>query len=122
MEEIKACQSYFNKTVRRGSDGKFIVKLPFKNEVQKIGNFYSTALRRFLSPEKRFKFNPILKLEYITFIKEYIELNHNMQIDNENNKNTESDYFLSNHAVINTNNSTTTIGYAWYLMDHAKQI
>jgi len=33
--EEKACQSYFNKTVCRGSDGKFIVKSLFQNEIQK---------------------------------------------------------------------------------------
>jgi hypothetical protein len=98
MEE-KACQSYFNKTIRRGSDGKFIVKLPFKNEVKEIGNSYPTALRRFLSSEIRFKFNPTLKLEYIKCIKEYIELNH-IRVDNEDNKNVVSDYFLPHHAVI----------------------
>jgi len=108
MEE-KACQSYFNKTVRRGSDGKFIVKLPFKNEVKEIGNSYPTALRRFFSLEKRFKFNPALKFEYIKFIKEYIELNHMQVYNEEDNKNVVSDYFLPHNAVININSATTRL-------------
>jgi len=41
MEE-KACQSYFDQTVRQGSDGKFIIKLLSKIEVKEIGNSYST--------------------------------------------------------------------------------
>ncbi|XP_060861787.1 uncharacterized protein LOC132938793 [Metopolophium dirhodum] len=45
MEE-KACQAYFNQTVRQGVDGKFIVKLPFKTEIKEIGNSYPAALRR----------------------------------------------------------------------------
>lgn len=32
-----------------------------------------------------------------------------MQVDNENNKNTESDYFLSHHAEINTNSTMTRL-------------
>ncbi|XP_050059728.1 uncharacterized protein LOC126551013 [Aphis gossypii] len=32
-----------------------------------------------------------------------------MQVDNENNKNIESDYFLPQHAVINTNSTTTKL-------------
>jgi len=86
MEE-KACQSYFNQTDRQGVDGKFIVKLPFKTEIKELGNFYSAALRRFFSLEKRFKFNPIFKLEYIQFMEEYIELNHiEIVLENEKKK------------------------------------
>lgn len=108
MEE-KACQSYFNKTVRRDSDGKFIVKLPFKNDVKEIGNSYPIALRRFLSLEKRFKCNPALKIEYIKFIKEYIELKHMQVYNEEDSKNVVSDYFLPHHAVININSTTTRL-------------
>jgi len=32
-----------------------------------------------------------------------------MQVDNEDNKNTENDYFLPHHAVINTNSTTTRL-------------
>ncbi|KAF0751198.1 Uncharacterized protein FWK35_00016915, partial [Aphis craccivora] len=109
MEE-KACQAYFNQTVRQGVDGKFIVKLPFKIEIKELGNSYPAALRRFFFLEKRLKFNPVLKLEYIKFMEEYIELNHmDVVLENEEKKIGVNDYFLPHHAVINTNSTTTRL-------------
>jgi hypothetical protein len=51
--EEKACYDHFIKTVRRDENGKFIVRLPFREDISKLGNSYKNAFRRFLSIEKR---------------------------------------------------------------------
>lgn len=46
-EEI-LCKNHFTQHVSGNSDGRFIVRLPFKDNVAQFGESYRTAMRRFL--------------------------------------------------------------------------
>ncbi|KAJ8910134.1 hypothetical protein NQ315_003505 [Exocentrus adspersus] len=76
LEDIK-CEQIFTNTVSRNSDGRFIVTLPFKNDI--LPTFPSSknlALNRFLALEQRLLKNPSLYHEYNQFLREYLDLNH----------------------------------------------
>lgn len=72
-EEIE-CDAHFVKTFRRDSDGRFIIRLPFKNNEINLGNSSKNALRRFFLLEKRFRSNPEFKVCYVNAINELLHL------------------------------------------------
>ncbi|XP_060854980.1 uncharacterized protein LOC132932621 [Metopolophium dirhodum] len=108
--EEKACYDHFIKTVRRDETGKFIVQLPFREDISKLGNSYKNAFRRFLSIEKRLGLNTKLNKDYQQFMYEYLYLGHMepLRSAGEGSVN-EPGYFLPHHAVVNENSSTTRL-------------
>ncbi|XP_050521267.1 uncharacterized protein LOC126894359 [Daktulosphaira vitifoliae] len=107
--EEKQCKVLFDRTVRRGDDGRLIVKLPFKDSVLKLGPSYDIALRRFLSLEKRLQNDSILKTDCVQFLKEYELLGHMELVTNVNFISASKSYYIPHHAVRNPNSSTTKL-------------
>lgn len=106
--EEKKCVDHFEKTVNRNENGRFIVHLPLKNDVNiKIGPSYEIAKRRFLALERRLQNDEKLKKDYITFMSEYETLGHMELVKNEE-KLGETCY-LPHHAVKNENSKTTKL-------------
>jgi hypothetical protein len=106
-----ACEKHFAETVRRGSDGRFVVRLPFKGDVLLMGPSNKMALKRFYSVEKRLHQIPTLKRDYTTFMNEYLHLEHMMLVSPyvpEDNSHA-NQYFLPHHAVIKESSSTTRV-------------
>lgn len=106
--EEKKCVNHFERTVNRNENGRFIVHLPLKNDVNiKIGPSYEIAKRRFLALERRLQNDEKLKKDYITFMSEYETLGHMELVKNEE-KLGETCY-LPHHAVKNENSKTTKL-------------
>ncbi|XP_016657058.1 uncharacterized protein LOC107882735 [Acyrthosiphon pisum] len=106
--EEKKCVDHFERTVNRNENGRFIVHLPLKNDVNiKIGPSYEIAKRRFLALERRLQNDEKLKKDYITFMSEYETLGHMELVKNEE-KLGETCY-LPHHAVKNENSKTTKL-------------
>jgi hypothetical protein len=110
VEEL-ACERRFSETVKRGSDGGFIVRLPFKGDLSIMGPSNEMALKRFNSVEKRLNQNPPLKCDYTHFINEYLHLEHMILVSPyvPEDNNHVNQYFLPHHAVINELSSTTRV-------------
>ena len=70
------CETHFKDNYSRDSSGRFIVSLPFTTNPSALGESKAIAMRRFLSLERRLEKSPKLKVEYIKFMREYIDLNH----------------------------------------------
>lgn len=116
LEEIQApakytkeeldCENHFKSHFARETNGKFNVRLPFKENRPKLGNSYDTALKRFSLLEKRLIKCPELKLEYVKFMREYSELKHMriLKIDNKN-----IGFYLPHHPVFKTDSLTTKL-------------
>jgi len=104
--EEKLCQRHFDRTVKRDPSGRFIVSLPFREAVVKLGESKDIALRRFLSLERRLNVNTELKNDYIKFIEEYLALGHMSLVDTYN---TNQHYFLPHHAVLKADSVTTKV-------------
>jgi len=73
--EENVWKKYFYQYVRRDVDGIYVIPLPF-SEVSKLGKSYNTALRRFLSLERRFQSDTELKKKCTIFLNEYLSLGH----------------------------------------------
>lgn len=111
--EEKQCIEYFEKTVTKGLDGKFIVQLPFKENLIKIGSSKTIALKRFMSNENRLRINPKLKEEFVQFINEYIEPGYVEQVS-DNNENAKLVYYIPYHTVLRDNSLTTKLRVVCY--------
>nr|CAI5866066.1 unnamed protein product [Callosobruchus analis] len=51
------CEQHFDKTTVRNDDGRFMVSIPFKDDVNKLGDSRVLAEKRFLSLERRLEAN-----------------------------------------------------------------
>ncbi|XP_029169301.1 uncharacterized protein LOC114939215 [Nylanderia fulva] len=73
----QACESHFMTNVSTNDEGRYIVKLPLKEDIfQRLGESRETAIKRFLALEKRLNRDPGLKRSYANFLREYQSLGH----------------------------------------------
>lgn len=97
-EKERQCEEFFARTHDRNKDGRFIVSLPTNSDCKTtLGDSYANALKSFQYLERRFLRSPELKLEYVKFIQEYLDLNHMelaKSIGTENPK-----FYLPHHPV-----------------------
>ncbi|XP_064292696.1 uncharacterized protein LOC135309931 [Plodia interpunctella] len=108
-EEVK-CEELFTNTTRRDSNGRYIVRLPFRNSdpVCKYGESRLIALKRLNNLECKLSKNKKLKDEYTKVIHEYLELGHMQKVpkEDENNKNA---VYLPHHAVVREDKDTSKV-------------
>ncbi|XP_050293693.1 uncharacterized protein LOC126734196 [Anthonomus grandis grandis] len=102
-EEERYCEDFFEKTVKRDATGRYVVKIPFKQEIENLGSSRDKALHRFDLLEGKLSKNKDLKQEYSQFMLEYQDLNHMSEVDFQNYEG----YFLPHHAVLKTTSVTT---------------
>lgn len=105
--EQQACEAHFQLTHKRDSSGRFVVTLPFKDNIDQMDNCRPLALKRFLMLEKRFEHNLELKQQYSDFIKEYEDLGHCREIREFDDPPNQTNYYLPHHAVLRPSSSTT---------------
>ncbi|XP_062713533.1 uncharacterized protein LOC134290411 [Aedes albopictus] len=105
--EEQACEDHFLSTYSRDTTGRFVVRLPFNQEVDLLDNCRDLALKRFLMLEKRFKRDPGLREQYVDFLREYESLGHCHQIDEANDPPCEATYYMPHHAVLRPTSSST---------------
>lgn len=104
LEEIN-CDKHFQENVKRDKSGKFIVSIPFKEHLNKLGNSKKIAEKRFLQLEKRLQTNEKLRNMYINFLNEYEKLNH-MSLDNDFDP---IEYYMPHHGVLREDHTTTKL-------------
>jgi len=105
-KEEEACEIHFQNTMARLDNGRFQVRLPFRNNKEQLGESRTMAIKRLLSLEKRFVKFPIQKTQYVNFMNEYLTMGHMTEISHNN----ESEcYFLPHHFVLKDNSSTTKL-------------
>lgn len=75
------CENHFKQTHSRTPEGRFVVRLPFKESKVDIGETRDLALRRLLSLERRLKRDDILELKYRDFMNDYLILGHMQPIE-----------------------------------------
>lgn len=103
--EEKYCENYFAETTTRDSSGRFNVRIPFKTNINQLGDSRQLAENRFHKLEKRFERDPDYKGMYEEFINEYIQLDHMTKIPPDNKRS----FFLPHHAVIKESSETTKL-------------
>ena len=117
LEEVKASpkfseheleiETHYLENTTRSQDGKFVVKIPFNENISKLGESRSLTLKRFQGLERKLAKNPELSQEYNSFLLEYEQLGHMTKIkENPSELNT---YYLPHHCVIKQSSSTTKV-------------
>lgn len=107
QEELD-CENNFISTLSRNKDGRFVVKLPLKENVENLGESKNTALNRLYSVERKLKSRPELKEQYQSFMLEYEQLGHMTQIS----RNLKSDtpvYYMPHHCIERPGSLTTKV-------------
>lgn len=104
-EEERYCENRYQSTVQRDQNRKYIVTMPFKNEIcePELGESRKRAVATLLQSERRFLKNPDLLQQYKQFMNEYISLGH-MRLKTYD-PNTASCY-LPHHAVFKESSTT----------------
>ncbi|XP_036145895.1 uncharacterized protein LOC118646638 [Monomorium pharaonis] len=105
-EELE-CESYFVNTMTRDSFGRFIVRLPFRKNKNKLGESKPMAIRRLKLLERRFLRDPEFGRQYAAFMPEYIDLNHMSRTTE--NLNIASSIYLPHHGVLRESSVTTKL-------------
>jgi hypothetical protein len=100
------CEDYYQKTVQRGPDGKYTVKMPMRaNFEEKLGNSKSVAISQFLQLERKLQKQTKLAEMYKDFIKEYSDLQHMIPSTSTSAR----DCYLPHHGVLRENAATTKL-------------
>ncbi|XP_058467935.1 uncharacterized protein LOC131440560 [Malaya genurostris] len=103
------CEVHFKRTHTRTADGRYVVMLPFRDNICDLGESRMQAKRRFEFLEKRLVQNPMMKNMYDNFIDEYLALGHCVEIDQNDRTRSKSAYFLPHHCVLKPNSSSTKL-------------
>ncbi|XP_058816591.1 uncharacterized protein LOC131679858 [Topomyia yanbarensis] len=103
--EEQYCESHFSKTHFRAPDGRYVVRLPIREEMLlSLGESFTVAKRRFSGIERKLSMDPQLQLEYTRFMEEYQLLGHMTEAVPDHSK----PYFYLPHHAIQRPESTTT--------------
>ncbi|XP_063618731.1 uncharacterized protein LOC134791612 [Cydia splendana] len=103
------CEEHYKETHTRQEDGRYVVRLPFKDDHEKnLGDSRQIAQQRLMHMEKRFANKPKFQKDYADFIDQYQKLNHLEDVDPQH-KPTHKVYHLPHHAVIRESSSTTKL-------------
>ncbi|XP_055615063.1 uncharacterized protein LOC129761367 [Toxorhynchites rutilus septentrionalis] len=103
--EEQYCETHFEKTHSRANDGRYVIRLPIREEMLfALGESLTTAKRRFFSIEKKLASDPQLLSEYTKFMDEYQLLQHMEEIE----PNHSIQHFYLPHHSIQRPESTTT--------------
>ncbi|XP_025262222.1 uncharacterized protein LOC112637217 [Camponotus floridanus] len=98
-KEKQCCEIHFvNTTTRDASSGRFVVRLPFRENKQQLGRSRDIAMKRFNHLERKFRINTQFRDEYVEFMSEYIALGHMSVVDEDDG--VSSPIYLLHHGVI----------------------
>ncbi|XP_055309492.1 uncharacterized protein LOC129573205 [Sitodiplosis mosellana] len=103
----QAAEDLFVGSLKRASDGKFIVDLPFKVDSNSLflGESREQAERRLRLSQRRFSKNPEAKRLYDQNLDEYLSLGHMKKVEHHEVPR----YFLPHHPVVKDSSSTTKV-------------
>ncbi|XP_066595949.1 uncharacterized protein [Prorops nasuta] len=99
------CEIHYKLNTTRDSDGRYIVRLPFKDNRPDLGNTKAVAMRRFYGLIRKFKNDPEMAKIYWSVMQEYIDKGHMALVNSE----VEEGYYLPHHAVIINDSITTKV-------------
>ncbi|XP_037874876.1 uncharacterized protein LOC119630245 [Bombyx mori] len=107
-KEEKLCETIYESTHTRNSEGRYLVRLPFNtnNPISIEGNTKEIARKRLLQLERRFKKETKLKEDYTKVMQEYIKANYMEEIP-KNEINERKSVYLPHHAVVHADRETS---------------
>ncbi|XP_046628209.1 uncharacterized protein LOC124309036 [Neodiprion virginianus] len=106
--EEERCEQHFRETVSRTASGRYVVRLPLKDNSVELGNSRNPAHQMLLRLEKRFGSDAKLKEAYSSFLREYRQLGHMRRAINIPEDNSRV-FYLPHHGVVRDSSSTTKL-------------
>ncbi|XP_071579547.1 uncharacterized protein [Temnothorax nylanderi] len=106
QEELE-CEQHYQKHTRRESDGRYVVALPLKSNVQDLSDTRDAALRQ-LRLEQRLQRDPKVWQMYQAFMEEYIDLKH-AEIVPDDYSGESLEFYMPHHHVLRPESSTTKL-------------
>lgn len=107
-DDVK-CEEHFVNTHQRASDGRYIVRLPFKTKPPlALGDSRAIATASFNRLERRFERKPDQAVAYREFLEEYERLGHMRLVNSESDANVQEVYY-PHHPVVRDTSSTTKL-------------
>ncbi|XP_029165899.1 uncharacterized protein LOC114936760 [Nylanderia fulva] len=117
-EETK-CEEHFKNTHTRTPDGRYVVRLPFKEKPPiNIGESLSIARSLYNRNEKQSQNKRDVSTQYNDFLREYEFLGHIKQVDDKE-KNIANPVYIPHHAILR--NPALRQNCALYLMHRVKR-
>ncbi|XP_013161253.1 PREDICTED: uncharacterized protein LOC106113074 [Papilio xuthus] len=109
-KEEQLCEDIYQSTTVRNKEGRFVVKLPFKNEdpACQYGQSKDIATKKLIALERRLTKDPKLYEEYRKVLDEYVTLKHMTLVDGADIDNPKAVY-LPHHAVVRDDKDTTKV-------------
>lgn len=106
--EEQICEEHYKVTHSRDSQGRYIVRLPFKKPINSLGDSKKEALRSLNRLSKRMNSDYQYRERYSDFIREYEELNHMRRVPKKE-LNVSPTYYLPHHGVLREQSTTTKL-------------
>ncbi|XP_058816942.1 uncharacterized protein LOC131680241 [Topomyia yanbarensis] len=106
-DEEEFCEEHFRTTHVRDDSGRFIVSLPFKENINELGNSKAIAVKRFFMLEKRLSRHQDVRKQYVEFMDEYLRLGHCREVDESKDTPNQQNYYLPHHAVLKPTSCST---------------
>ncbi|XP_075163827.1 uncharacterized protein LOC142236490 [Haematobia irritans] len=108
------CENLFRETTVRNSDGRYVVRLPFRKDYQihsPLGHSRSQALCQYIRMEKSNLKNPEISQAYNHVLQEYLDLKHMSETTSQEISLNSSfhSYYLPHHAVIKPERRSTKV-------------
>ena len=105
--EERKCEENYKATTQRNTEGRFVVQMPIKEELQKLGHGKANAMKRFLCLEQIRHRDESLK-KYSAFIQEFLDLGHLEKVESLE-LGVFPNYYLPHHCVLKEDSSRTKL-------------
>lgn len=96
-EEEKQAEEHFVKNTIRLADGRFQVRIPFKESLNRLGNSFHKSKRQFYALEKRLLRNSNLRSNYVNYMLDFEDLGFMKKLQQFDED--ESCYVIPHHGV-----------------------
>uniref|UniRef100_A0ABD2WIV5 DUF5641 domain-containing protein n=1 Tax=Trichogramma kaykai TaxID=54128 RepID=A0ABD2WIV5_9HYME len=93
--EESQCEKHYVENTMRNNDGRYVVRLPFKFNIDNLGDSRTQTLRRFYALQRKFDTDSKFKTEYSKVMQNYIDTGHMSLIDDES----KDGYYMPHHAI-----------------------
>lgn len=108
-EEEKFCEENFQSTTKRDGEGRFVVRLPLRSNVNDLQDNRKTAIRRLHQMETRLEKNPELQKMYREFMDEYIQLDHMVEVKTQLTSPETIIHYMPHHSILKMSSTTTKL-------------
>ncbi|XP_059059128.1 uncharacterized protein LOC131852480 [Achroia grisella] len=103
------CEHYFRATTTRDDSGRYIVSLPFREDVFSLGDSFAAAHRRYLCLERKLEASPHFRFSYNEVIRAYIDKGYLSPVKSHQDNSLIPSYYIPHHGVLREDKVTTKL-------------